>query len=149
MNCKALIHPFQYDTGTSQSQRVMDDLLEGPAKLDGRTIADVLGYFRKFSRQINFYDEDGSTKDWQPFFRNSLPFTAAAILNFRPDTITSQVAAYQKKFLRQPSKAGLGILVIWGLYYGLIRYPLAALSGRRRSSGVDEPKPPSARSPKS
>ncbi|HXO78144.1 MAG TPA: hypothetical protein VN824_22975, partial [Puia sp.] len=111
MNCKALIHPFQYDTGTSQSQRVMDDLLDGPAQLDGRTIADMLGYFMKFSRQISFYDEDGSTKDWQPFFRNSLPFTAASILNFRADTVTSQVAAYRKKFLRQPSKAGLGILV--------------------------------------
>ncbi|HEY4289320.1 MAG TPA: hypothetical protein VGN00_19600 [Puia sp.] len=111
MNCKDLIHPFQYDTGTSQSQRVLNDLLEGPAQLDGRTIADMLGYFRKFSRQINFYDEDGSIKDWQPFFGNSLPFTAAAIVSFRPDTITSQVAAYQKKFLRQPSKAGLGILV--------------------------------------
>lgn len=32
--------------------------------------------------------------------------------------------------------AGLGILVIWGLYYGLIRYPLAALFGRRRPSSA-------------
>lgn len=111
MNCKSLIHPFQYDTGISQNQRVIESLLEGPAQLDGRTMADMLGYFVSFSRQINFYDEDLSVKDWQPFFQNSLPFITASILNFRQDTITSQIAAYQKKFLRRPSKAGLEILV--------------------------------------
>ncbi|HEY6901333.1 MAG TPA: baseplate J/gp47 family protein [Puia sp.] len=126
MNCKALIHPFQYDSGTSQSQRIMEDLLDGPAQLDGRTIADMLGYFVKFSRQINFYDvgpaippsptgggQPGALvkKDWQPFFQNSLPFITAAILNFQQDAITTQLASYQKKFLRRPTKAGLDILV--------------------------------------
>lgn len=28
--------------------------------------------------------------------------------------------------------AGLGILVVWGIYYGLIRYPIAAILRRRR-----------------
>ncbi|MBS1663833.1 MAG: baseplate J/gp47 family protein [Bacteroidetes bacterium] len=115
MNCKALIHPFQNDAGTSQSQRVMEDLLDGPAQLDGRTMADMLGYFVKFSRQINFYDVGPNNslikKDWQPFFQNSLPFLNAAILNFRQDAITAQIATYQKKFLRRPTKAGLDILV--------------------------------------
>jgi len=45
MNCKALIHPFKYDTGTSQSQRIMDDLLEGPHSwtvVPSRICSDIL-----------------------------------------------------------------------------------------------------------
>jgi len=134
MNCKALIHPFQYDTGTSQSQRIMEDLLEGPARLDGRTIADMLGYFVKFSRQISFYDEDLSIRNWQPFFRDSIPFVAASILNFRQDSFTSQVAAYQKKFLRRPTRAGLDILVNY-VYNTLIR-PLNSWDSQFHDSGL-------------
>ncbi|MBS1603769.1 MAG: hypothetical protein JST42_13965 [Bacteroidetes bacterium] len=134
MNCKALIHPFQYDTGTSQTQRIMEDLLEGPAQLDGRTIADMLGYFVKFSRQINFYDEDLSIKNWQPFFRDSLPFIAASILNFRQDSFTAQVTAYQKKFLRRPTKAGLDILVDY--IYRTVISPLDSWNTRFRNTGL-------------
>jgi hypothetical protein len=111
MNFKKPIHPFQYDTGISQRQRIMDDLLDGPAQLDSRTMADMLGYFVKFSRQINFYDEDMTKKDWRPFFQNSLPFIISSILNFRQDATATQLAAYQKKFVRRPSKAGLAILM--------------------------------------
>jgi hypothetical protein len=134
MNCKALIHPFQYDTGTSQSQRIMDNLLEGPAQLDGRTIADMLGYFVKFSRHINFYDEDLSIKNWQPFFRGSLPFIAASILNFRQDSYNSKVASYQKKFLRRPTKAGLDILVNY--IYNTVISPLNGWDSQFNNTGL-------------
>jgi hypothetical protein len=94
----------------------MDELLEGPAQLDGRTMADMLGYFVKFSRQVNFYDVDAGgnnliTRDWQPFFQNSLPFVIASLLNFRRDAVTAQLAAYQRKFQRRPTKQGLIILI--------------------------------------
>ncbi|HZF47304.1 MAG TPA: DUF2937 family protein [Polyangiaceae bacterium] len=38
--------------------------------------------------------------------------------------------------------AGFGILVLWGLYYGLLRYPVTALLGRRRGAAATTPKPP-------
>ena len=56
MDCECLIHPFQNDPGTSQSQRVMDNLLSGAAKIDARTLADLLNYFVQMSRHINYYD---------------------------------------------------------------------------------------------
>jgi hypothetical protein len=40
--------------------------------------------------------------------------------------------------------AGFGILVIWALYYWLIRYPLLALFGRKHLQG---PRPPSSPTP--
>jgi len=134
MNCKTPIHPFQYDTGISQNQRVMNDLLDGPALLDGRTMADMLGYFVKFSRQINFYDEDGSKKDWRPFFEKSLPFITASILNFQQEGITTQLAAYQKKFLRRPSAAGLDILINY--IYTKILKPFAGWERQLQDSGL-------------
>ena len=44
-DCNKLVHPFQNDPGCSQSQRVLDDLLAGTTKIDGRTLADLLNYF--------------------------------------------------------------------------------------------------------
>jgi hypothetical protein len=45
--------------------------------------------------------------------------------------------------------AGLGILIIWGIYYGLIRYPIAALLGRKRAPASARARPPSASEPPS
>jgi len=69
MDCDCLIHPFQNDPGTSQHQRVMDSLLSGAAKIDARTLADLLDYFVQMSRHINFYDLQLNVNDWQPFFK--------------------------------------------------------------------------------
>ena len=119
MDCDCLIHPFQNDPGTSQSQRVMDSLLSGAAKIDARTLADLLDYFVQMSRHINYYDLQLNVKDWQPFFKNSVPFSLASIIKFpQPDTDTS-LALYKKIFQRRPSGAGLQLLS-FSVYYRFI-----------------------------
>lgn len=89
--CDNLIHPFQNDPGTSQRQRVIDDLLSGSAHIDGRGTADLLNYFYKISRHINFYDSQMNISDWQSFFRKSTPFSLAAMINYDKNPV-------QKKF---------------------------------------------------
>jgi hypothetical protein len=74
LDCKNLIHPFQNDPGVSQRQRIIEDLLSGPARIDGRTLADLLDYFVQLSRHIKFYENDLSVSDWQPFFKKVFLF---------------------------------------------------------------------------
>ncbi len=107
MNCKNLIHPFQNDPGVSQHQRIIDDLLAGSAKIDGRNMSDMLNYFVQISRHINFQDTDESMKDWQPFFAKSLPFIIANISKFNSKAVNDKMAAYNLLFDKKPSKAGL------------------------------------------
>ena len=45
-DCKNLVHPFQNDPGCSQLQRVMDNLLNSAAKIDNRTLAELLNFFK-------------------------------------------------------------------------------------------------------
>jgi len=119
MDCDCLIHPFQNDPGTSQHQRVMDSLLSGAAKIDARTLADLLDYFVQMSRHINFYDLQLNVNDWQPFFKNSVPFSLAAIIKFpRQDTDTS-LSLYKQIFDRRPSPSGLQLLS-FSVYYRFI-----------------------------
>ena len=117
IDCKNIEHPFLTDPGTSQSQRVMTDLLAGPAKIDARTLADLLLYFKQLSKQINFYDVAGDNnpdsfiiKDWQPFFENSIPFVLAGITRFDIDNINDTITSYHKRFIKSPSKSGLQLL---------------------------------------
>ncbi|WP_161887920.1 baseplate J/gp47 family protein [Pontibacter russatus] len=110
-DCKELTHPFQNDPGVSQRQRMMDDLLSGPAQVDGRTLADLLDYFAQLSRHVNFYDSDLSVSDWQPFFQKSIPFSLAAISKYKQDTVTEKLAAYRRLFQKAPAPAGLQLLV--------------------------------------
>jgi hypothetical protein len=109
--CNNLVHPFQTDPGTSQRQRIMDDLLSGMAKIDGRNIADLLDYFVQLSRHINYYNTDLSIGDWQPFFQKSIPFSLAAIIKYNRNSIDEKVSRYGKVFDRKPSKAGLQLLI--------------------------------------
>jgi hypothetical protein len=109
--CGDLIHPFQNDPGTSQRQRVMEDLLSGSAKIDGRTMADLLDYFVQLSRHVNYYNTDLSIGDWQPFFQKSIPFSLAAIIKYNRNTVSDKVIKYSKSFDRRPSKAGLQLLI--------------------------------------
>jgi hypothetical protein len=111
LNCKDYIHPFQNDPGTSQAQRVMDDLLSGAEKIDARTLADLLDYFVQLSKQINYYDENLGTRDWLPFFKDSLPFMITAMLKFDQETVGNKISKYRKKFNYRPSKAALQTLV--------------------------------------
>lgn len=110
-DCNNLLHPFQNDPGVSQRQRIMDDLLNGEAKIDGRTLADLLDYFVQLSRHIQFYDTDLSVSDWQPFFQKSLPFVLTGAIKFDRIYISEKVDSYAALFDKHPSKAGLQLLI--------------------------------------
>lgn len=112
-NCKQMIHPFQSDPGTSQHQRVIEDLLSGPAKIDARALADLLDFFVQLSRHVNYYNKELQTTDWQPFFRKSLPFIITAIVKFDRSATEKKLAAYKKRFERKPSPAGLQLLLCY------------------------------------
>ena len=109
-DCNNLLHPFQNDPGVSQRQRVIDDLLSGDAKIDGRTLADLLDYFVQLSRHINYYDTHLSVSDWQPFFQKSIPFVLAGAIKFDRNTISDKADRYAALFEKQPSGGGLQLL---------------------------------------
>lgn len=119
MDCDCLIHPFQNDPGTSQSQRVMDNLLSGAAKIDARTLAELLNYFVQMSRHINYYDLQLNVNDWQPFFRKSPPFIHASIINFPLQNTETNLTLYKSNFDKKPSPAGLQ-LIAFSIYYRFI-----------------------------
>jgi len=120
MECKELIHPFQNDPGVSQHQRVMDDLLSGSAKIDGRTLADLLDYFVQLSRHINYFDANLKVTDWQPFFKNSLPFTITAILKYDKNKVGDKLEFYNTLFDKRPDKSSLQLLIRY-IYYTVIK----------------------------
>lgn len=118
-NCECLIHPFQNDPGTSQSDRVVSDLLSGAAKIDARTLADLLDFFTQMSRNINFYDEHLNVSDWQPFFQRSIPFSLASIIKTPVTDIQQNLALYNSLFERRPAPPGLQLLVYF-IHYRFI-----------------------------
>jgi hypothetical protein len=97
----------------------MDDLLSGAAKIDARTLADLLDFFVQMSRHINFYDKQLTISDWQPFFQKSIPFTLASIIK-NPSTETSKnFAYYNSLFEKKPSATGLQLQAYF-IYYRFI-----------------------------
>jgi hypothetical protein len=111
LDCKNLIHPFQEDPGVSQRQRVINELLSGDAKIDGRNLADLLDYFVQMSRHINYYSADLTVHDWQPFFKKSVPFTLAALIKYNSGSVTDKLTFYKKIFDKKPSSAGLQLTI--------------------------------------
>lgn len=103
-DCECLIHPFQNDPGTSQSQRIMDELLDNAPKIDARTLADLLNFFVQLSRQINYYDLQMNLDDWQPFFRKSAPFNIAAIISYDTDAIRTNYEGYTPSSSADPPR---------------------------------------------
>ncbi len=97
-NCDCLIHPFQNDPGVSQSDRVIEDLLSGAAKIDGRTLADLLDYFTQMSRHINFYDTQLNVSDWQLFFQKSIPFILTSVVKTPFEAIEQNFVLYNSLF---------------------------------------------------
>jgi len=76
-------HPLLRRTGVSQRRR--GEAFSGAidfASIDGRSLADILEYFRQYARQVVFpkprIDETGETivqvEGWDSFFAKSLPF---------------------------------------------------------------------------
>lgn len=119
MDCKNLLHPFQHDPGISQRQRIIDDLLSGSAKIDGRSLADLLNFFEELSWQINYYHADLTISNWRTFFRKSTPFALAAIIKYDSRLIKDKLALYNKLFDKHPSASGLQ-LVIHYMFYSVI-----------------------------
>jgi hypothetical protein len=111
LDCKILTHPFQTDPGTSQRQRLLDDLLSGSAKIDARPLADLLDFFVQLSRHVNYYDEKLLVSDWQPFFSKSLPFVLASIIKYDRGATEKKLAAYKTRFDGKPTAAGLQLLL--------------------------------------
>ncbi len=108
--CDNLVHPFQHDAGTSQRQRVIDDLLAGSAQVDGRKLADLLDYFSRLSKHINFYDSQLNIGDWQPFFRKSAPFSLARIIRYDVKSAQRKFDAYDKLFKKKPGRQQLQLM---------------------------------------
>jgi hypothetical protein len=79
-------HPLLRRTGVSQRRR--GEAFSGAidfASVDGRSLADILEYFRQYARQVVFpkpcIDETGepfvALEGWESFFEKSLPFVLA------------------------------------------------------------------------
>lgn len=116
MKCKNLLHPFQDDPGVSQRQRIIDDLLSGSAKIDGRSLADILHFFEALSGQIKYYHADLSVSSWKPFFQKSTPFALAAIIKYDSLLVKDKLAQYNRLFYKEPSARGLQLLIHYGFY---------------------------------
>ncbi|MEP6727887.1 MAG: hypothetical protein ABJC98_18845 [Bacteroidota bacterium] len=110
-DCKHIIHPFQTDPGTSQHQRLSDELLSGKAKIDNRSLADLLDFFVQLSRNVNYYDEKLNVSDWQPFFSKSLPFILTAVIKYDRNAAEQKLSQYKKRFDSKPSAGGLHLLL--------------------------------------
>ena len=119
-DCDKLLHPFQNDPGTSQRARVMDALLGGPAKIDGRSMAGLLQFFVQLAPNIVYYDKQLNPAVWTPFFQKSLPFLLAGMTDFTTTTIDSKLALYARLFKTKPSGSGLQLNLFY-TYYNLIR----------------------------
>lgn len=107
IDCKKLIHPFKNDPGTSQRNRIDPELLTARTTIDGRKLADLLDYFIKLSRHVQYYDEQLKLSDWQAFFTNSLPFSLASIAKFDVGLSAKNFATQKVRFLKRPTRAGL------------------------------------------
>ena len=110
-DCKHMIHPFQTDPGTSQGQRVLDELLNGKAKIDNRSLADLLDFFAQLSRHVNYYDENLQVSDWQPFFAKSLPFVLASVVKYDRRAAQQKLDACKTRFMKKPTPGGLHLLL--------------------------------------
>ncbi len=143
-DCKNLVHPFQNDPGCSQSQRVMDELLNGSAKIDGRTLADLLNYFVELSSQIKFTytasdDVNGNYSlhetSWESFFKdNSTPFTLATAAKNNSASINEKLQLYTFLFSKKPSTERLQLLIYY-FYYSTI-YKIDKLYSSVKDTGL-------------
>ena len=109
--CDNLIHPFQNDPGVSQRQRVIEDLLSGSAKIDGRSMADLLDYFVQLSHHINYYDSNLLITDWSAFFKGSFPFLLSGIIKYKKEKVQNKFDKLNRLFDKHPSRQSLQLLV--------------------------------------
>src|SRR5450432_548803 len=143
-DCNNLVHPFQNDPGCSQSQRVLDVLLNGSAKIDGRTLADLLNYFTELSSHIKYtYAGSADAKgnygllesSWESFFFNSSPpFILATATRNNSDAIDKKHQLYNFLFGKHPSAEGLQLLIYY-FYYSTI-YKIDKLYSTVKDTGL-------------
>jgi len=115
-DCNNLLHPFQSDPGTSQHQRIIDQLLSNTAKIDARSLADLLNFFSRLSNGINFYDKELNVSTWQPFFSKSLPFLLASLSRYDDGDTRDKFELYKKLFSKETSIQGLQLMLSFILY---------------------------------
>lgn len=120
-DCNQLLHPFQNDPGTSQRQRVIDQLLSEEVRIDGRTLSQLLQFFYQLSSSIRYYDQSLMVSDWRPFFENSLPFTLARISRFDHSGISQKYDLYRYSFKTKRSSAGLQLMIYFIYYNGFFQ----------------------------
>ncbi len=118
-DCHNLLHPFQNDPGTSQRQRIIDQLLSENVKIDNRSLADLLDYFYKLSGSIHYYDKTLAVSDWRPFFQHSLPFVLSSIARFDHLAVSAKFDLYKYTFNKQPSVPGLQLMIYFVYYNGI------------------------------
>jgi hypothetical protein len=126
INYENFIHPFQNDPGCSQSQRVLDNLLGGSTKIDGRTLADLLNYFKQLSHNVkySFVEKDATTAayilkedSWSEFFSDSsIPFVLAAAANTNAAAVNDKLKLYHYFVTKKPSPQALQLLIYFYYY---------------------------------
>ncbi|SEW51388.1 baseplate J/gp47 family protein [Chitinophaga arvensicola] len=116
-----IVHPFQYEPGISQRNRQLPALDAASAPIDGRKLADLLHYFVQMAPQVNYYQYQGATliSDWQPFFRNSLPFLLAQLAKTNTSQLNDDFEGYVKQVYAHPVKDTIQLLIDF-LYYDVI-----------------------------
>lgn len=87
-NCNCHTSPNR--DGSGRLQRYLTALDPAYAKIDGRSIEDLLVFIKRYAAQVRFFDIPGSTGDntpedinllsWREFFRRDLAVTAASIM---------------------------------------------------------------------
>lgn len=108
-----IVHPFQYEPGISQRNRLLPALDAASAPIDGRKLADLLHYFVQMAPQINYYQYKDAylINDWQPFFRNSLPFLLAQLAKTDTSELAGKFEGYVQQVYERPAKDTLQLLV--------------------------------------
>jgi hypothetical protein len=108
-----IVHPFQYEPGISQRNRLLPALDAASAPIDGRKLADLLHYFVQMAPQINYYQYKDAylINDWQPFFRNSLPFLLAQLAKTNTSQLKDDFEGYVKQVYERPTKDTLQLLI--------------------------------------
>jgi hypothetical protein len=116
--CK-IKHPLRGEPGSSQLKRTNNALQAADVSIDGRSLADILDYLYRYSRQVNFQDyfqneEIGEyvlSNDWSAFFEKSIPFLLARISKINMEIIGQEYLRLQRDFDRMPSSTALNQLM--------------------------------------
>lgn len=130
-DCDHLLHPFQYDGGTNQEDRMQESPLHNPVEIDGRSLADLLHFLNQLSSHINYYDQELYISDWKPFFEKSLPFKLAEMARYPLDGSRKKLERYHEHYQQRPSPGGLQLYIhyFYHSYIYKINHWFLAVSG--------------------